>query len=99
MSVKLDGLLRPAGESGRAGDLVRAIALCLEAWSVLPDPKKGWDFYPQIIARGLVGYYTAAEDITNLRKWISTTYDVYHDNKKTICLLICWRVIRCLELA
>ena len=82
-SSEIDQLLRSAGLAACGADLNQAIALCLKAWTRLPEPKNKWDFYPQIIARGLVEYYTKVGDKENIEKWIDLAYYAYHDESRT----------------
>ncbi|MFF8803069.1 MULTISPECIES: hypothetical protein [unclassified Methylobacterium] len=82
-SSEIDQLLRSAGLAARTADLNQAITLCLKAWARLPEPKDRWDFYPQIISRGLVEYYTKIGDKENMEKWIDLTYYAYRDDSRT----------------
>lgn len=55
------------------------MALMNEAWDCLPEPKEGWDFYPQIIARGLLECSVAMRDRGQIEDWIEATYKTYAD--------------------
>lgn len=83
-AARLDALLRQAGEAERAGDLARSAALGQEAWDALPEPKAGFDFYPQIIARGMLRKAVARRERGQIETWLRTTYETYadpgHDN-------------------
>lgn len=82
-SSEIDRLLRSAGLAARTADLSQAIRLCLKAWDRLPEPKNIWDYYPQIISRGLVEYYVDIGDKENIEKWIDLAYYAYRDNSRT----------------
>lgn len=84
VTTKLDGLLKQAGEAERGGDLQRSTLLGQEAWDSIPDPRPIWDFYPQIIARGMVRKAAAQHDRKQIETWLDLTYQTYtdptHDN-------------------
>ncbi|KAB0677371.1 hypothetical protein [Aureimonas leprariae] len=76
---ELNRLLRASGEKQRSGELREAMALGSRAWDLLPDPKEGWDFYPEIIARSQMDQNVAAGDAQNAKRWIDRTYRAYGD--------------------
>lgn len=80
ISARMDELLSSAGEAVRSGDVAKSIKLSLQAWSLMPEPVKQRDFYPQTIAAGgLVDDFVAAGDASAARIWIKTAYEMYDD--------------------
>ncbi|WP_156398919.1 hypothetical protein [Methylobacterium sp. Leaf469] len=79
--VKLDELLQQSGEAERGGDLNQSLTQGQVAWDILPEPKASWDFYPQIIARGMLRKFTAKRDIDQVKAWLQLTYEAYADSE------------------
>ncbi len=79
ISGKVDLLLKEARVRHQSGDVAGAIVSALSAWELLPEPRLDWDFYPQIMTRGLVGFYVEVNDQTNARKWIEVMANAYDD--------------------
>ena len=79
ISAKVDLLLKDARVRNGGGDVAGAAASALAAWELLPEPRLDWDFYPQIITRGLIGFYAALKDRDKARKWIELMAKAYDD--------------------
>jgi len=79
LKAKLDLILDRAEVPYAEGNLSKAIAISMEAWDLIPDPKSSWDYYPQTLARGFVEDFTELGDRENAKKWIAIAYEVFDD--------------------
>lgn len=86
--LALNTLLKEAGDTYRAGDYERSSELTLQAWNQIPEPKGGWDFFPEIIVRHMLTLSTARKDVPAAKHWLALLYNVFQDadRKKHITL-------------
>lgn len=82
IQTRMDELLGSAGEVAHGGDFPKSIELSLQAWSLMPEPKHQWDFYPQTLAAGLIDDYVAVGDADSARAWIESAYKMYDDTDR-----------------
>lgn len=77
--ARIDAILDQSEAEFTKGDIRAALALNLEAWGLIPEPKSKWDYYPQTLAVGFVEDFTDLGDLAEAKRWIDTLYDVYDD--------------------
>ncbi len=79
LKSQIDQLLASSGEAFQDGDLPLALSLAHQAWDLIPEPKAGWNYYPQSLAVGFVEDYAGLGDLAEVRRWIPVVYEVYAD--------------------
>ncbi|WP_205910271.1 hypothetical protein [Rhizobium sp. FKY42] len=75
----IDAILKESGDRYSAGDLKGSLDAALKAWSLIPDPKNRWDYYPQSLSAGFVQDYTDLNDKANVEKWVAIMAEMYDD--------------------
>ena len=76
---EIEALMKKSGESRRAGHGTASLELSEEAWSIIPDPKTEWNFYPQTISRGVVETIKERGACRVLDKWLDRMYLTHFD--------------------
>ncbi|PID37370.1 MAG: hypothetical protein CR993_00740 [Rhodobacterales bacterium] len=82
LADELDDLLGRAGEADRAGDGALSMQLMEQAWSLLPEPKTEWNYFPQIIARSTVEAIPEIGQCDGLDPWLERMFLTYFDPKR-----------------
>ena len=75
----LNELMRRSGEARRDGNGPQSMVLMDEAWSIIPEPKTEWNFYPQRIAAGIVETVTERQACAVLDLWLERMYATHFD--------------------
>ncbi len=76
---EIDALMMKSGEALRAGDMAASLALDEQVWDMLPDPKTGWDFYPQVLTNGIIEDAFENGTCHALDTWLPRFYAAYND--------------------
>ncbi|KAB7762532.1 hypothetical protein CKY51_21160 [Xanthomonas maliensis] len=76
---QIDALLELSAQKFRDGALAESLALGLQAWDLIPEPKQGWDYYPQSLSSSFVQDYVDLNDKDNACKWIKVMALMYDD--------------------
>lgn len=79
LTTEIDDLLGRSGDADRAGNGALSMQLVEEAWSLIPEPKTEWNFYPQTIARATVETIPEIGQCQFLDLWIERMYQTYFD--------------------
>lgn len=77
LQLKIDSLLKNAGEARRAGDIDTRERLALEAWAMLPYPKLNWDYYSNILPRDNLLFYRDTKQFTKAIEWLEISREAY----------------------
>lgn len=80
---KLNDLMGESGDAMRAGDGAKSIDDMEKAWEMLPEPKDGWDFYPQTIARGVVETLAECSRCDVMDRWLQRMYQTHFDPERS----------------
>ena len=75
--IRVDALLKEAGEYRRAGDVKGRERCALQAWDLLPDPKLGWDYYSNIMPSNNLLFYRDSKQFKKAEKWLEITRESY----------------------
>jgi tetratricopeptide (TPR) repeat protein len=81
---QIEAVLDRGDEAFDAGDYAAARAFALEAWHLIPEPKKKWNYHPQILSKILLSEAARAKDAADVEHWIGKMYEVYDDPNRQI---------------
>jgi len=84
VKVRIDNLLRQAGEKERAGDFSASEMYSIEAWNLLPDPKFCWNFYSNIIPRDNLIFYRDTKQFDKAEHWLAITRETYGPDRNEV---------------
>lgn len=59
------------------GDFTGALALGDEVWEGLPEPKLGWDYYPEILSQNMCDWAIEAGRLAEAATWLERTEKAY----------------------
>ncbi|MCD0280605.1 hypothetical protein JWH04_16975 [Xanthomonas melonis] len=88
LKAEIDHLLALSAQAFRSGTLAESLALGLQAWALIPEPKESWDYYPQSLSASFVKDYADLHDADNVRKWIEVMARMYDDPERTDHLVL-----------
>ena len=75
--IRVDALLKEAGEHRRAGDMEGRERFALEAWDLIPEPKLGWDYYSNILPSNNLLFYRDTKQFKKAQQWLEITRESY----------------------
>ncbi|TRY20200.1 hypothetical protein FOJ82_04890 [Tessaracoccus rhinocerotis] len=73
----LEAKLRRASRATRDGDHAAALVLGEEIWDALPEPKLGWDYYPEILSQKMCDAAIEAGQLDRAAVWLERTTEAY----------------------
>ncbi|MFS4439329.1 hypothetical protein ACMA5I_14040 [Paracoccaceae bacterium GXU_MW_L88] len=76
---RIDDARAQGREKAKAGNFAGMEAHMQEAWDLIPEPKKNWDYYPQSLSVAFVSLHTRLGDPAKAKQWIPTVYEMYDD--------------------
>ncbi|MBO3273616.1 hypothetical protein [Pseudomonas schmalbachii] len=77
--LKIDEALTASGKLYQAGNIEKAIEEGMVGWSLIPEPKAKWDYYPQSMSAHFLQSYAMLGDIESTKKWVEITAQMYDD--------------------
>ncbi|PPV05988.1 hypothetical protein WCN79_16910 [Xanthomonas axonopodis pv. vasculorum] len=72
----------------RSDALAQSLALGLQVWALIPEPKARWDDYPQSLSASFVKDDADLHDQENVHKWIEVMALMYDDPDHTDHLVL-----------
>ncbi|MCC8536909.1 hypothetical protein ACDH70_05010 [Xanthomonas axonopodis pv. poinsettiicola] len=88
LKAEIDHLLELSAQAFRSGAIADSLALGLQAWALIPEPKQAWDYYPQSLSASFVKDYADLRDEDNVRQWIEVMALMYDDPDHTDHLVL-----------
>lgn len=79
LAAEIDEILAKSGEKYQNGKKEESLKLALDAWKLIPEPKRNWDYYPQSLSAGFVEDYVELGDKKNAQKWIEIMAEMFDD--------------------
>lgn len=80
---ELDAKLSDAEDLADEGDFDGALALGDEVWAALPEPKLGWDYYPEILSQKMCDAAIEAGRLDSAAVWLERTTEAYGEGNPT----------------
>ncbi|AKM24562.1 hypothetical protein GUF72_11985 [Xanthomonas citri pv. citri] len=88
LRAEIDHLLEQSTQRFRSGALAESLALGLQAWALIPEPKANWDYYPQSLSASFVKDYADLHDQENVHRWLEVMALMYDDPDHTDHLVL-----------
>lgn len=79
----LDAKMDDATDLADAGDLTGALSLGDEIWDALPEPKLGWDYYPEVLSQQMCDVAIEAGRLDAAAVWLERTEQAYGEPNPT----------------